>query len=174
MLELVLAAIATVTAVVALLKARSGGTVDKSSEDTLLAITEDYSKRVSRLEGRIVDLQVRLDILETQVVRSNSVVKASEPKVEKVGFVTSHKDSDITKSEICLGDFELAILKCIKEGVKTPLEVRKVVGRSREHVARALKQLYELGLVDRKGGRPFVYSLSDKGLSALDRVASGV
>ena len=169
MLEVTLAIAAIVISALALAAHKLKGTKKEGTDDLILAITEDYSRRVSKLEGKLVDLQVRLDILENQLEKE--ITQRSRVPISQSGsrsIVISQEDkSDITKQGEALGEFELNILRCIGEGAKSPAEVRSVVGRSREHVARALKELYERGFLNRRGGRPFIYSLSDKGRAAL-------
>jgi len=172
MLEVTLAVTAIVIAILALIKPKLKPTKEEKVDDLILAITEDYSRRISKLEGRIVDLQVRLDILESQVekeLRQRSQVTIARSESSSA-VMSQEGKSDITKLSKTLGDFELSILRCIGDGAKSPAEVRSVVGRSREHVARALKELYEEGFLIRRGGRPFIYSLSDKGRAALKGV----
>jgi DNA-binding HxlR family transcriptional regulator len=172
MLEVTLAIAAIVIATLALLTPKLKSKKKVDADDLILAITEDYSRRINKLEGRIVDLQVRLDVLESQVEKEQRQ-RSRAPAIQKgLGSVVMSQESkgDVTKTGEALGDFELSILRCIGEGAKTPSEVRSVVGRSREHVARALKELYERGFLDRSGGRPFIYSLSDKGRAALKSV----
>jgi len=169
MLEVILAIAALVIATLASVAHRVRNTKNEDVNDLILAITEDYSRRVNKLEGRIVDLQVRLDILESRIekeIAQRSRVPITQSEGRSV-VISQGDKSDITKQSGVLGEFELNILRCIGEGAKSPAEVRSVVGRSREHVARALKELYERGFLDRRGGRPFIYSLSDKGRAAL-------
>jgi DNA-binding MarR family transcriptional regulator len=172
MLEVTLAIAAIVIAILAFVAPMLKPAKKENADDLILTITEDYSRRINKLEGRIVDLQVRLDILESQVekeLRQRPPVTIIQG--EPANVVTSQKGkSDITKPSEKLGEFELSILRCIGDGAKSPSEVRSVVGRSREHVARALKELYEKGFLIRRGGRPFIYSLSDKGRAALKGV----
>jgi len=175
MLEITLATAAIVISTLALVVPRLKSTKKEEVDDLILAITEDYSRRVSKLEGRLVDLQVRLDILESHIekeLRQHYRVPAVQSKEELV--VTSQEENDITRRSEALGDFEISILKCIGDGAKSPAEVRAIVGRSREHVARALKDLYEKGFLNRRGGKPFIYSLSDKGRAALKAVDPSV
>jgi DNA-binding transcriptional ArsR family regulator len=176
MLEVALAITAIAIAILALVAPTLKPAKKENADDLILAITEDYSRRISKIEGRVVDLQVRLDILESQLekeLRQRSLVTII--RSEGGNVVTSQAGkSDITKLSEKLGDFELSILRCIGDGAKSPSEVRSAVGRSREHVARALKELYEKGFLIRRGGRPFIYSLSDKGRAALKGVDLGV
>ncbi|MFN3621459.1 MAG: hypothetical protein ACK4TI_01060 [Nitrososphaerales archaeon] len=171
MLETIISLIALLSAILALLvtlkreRKQSGIYPDP---DIMSAFAEEYSRRINKLETRLVDLQVRLDILETKTEKTTP--REEEEKIKKVSFgeLISHKpQDDITKFSRELSNFELTILKCVAEGSKTPSEVKAVVGHSREHVARALKDLYEAGFLYRQGGRPFIYSLSSKGRAVL-------
>ena len=167
MLEAVLAIAALVIATLAFAAPKVKSTKKEDVNDLILSITEDYSRRVNKLEGRIIDLQVRLDILEDRLEKEITQ-RSRVPISQSRSIVISQEDkSDITKQGEALGEFELNILRCIGEGAKSPAEVRSVVGHSREHVARALKELYERGFLNRRGGRPFIYSLSEKGRAAL-------
>ncbi len=162
-LALLLAAIALITH----LKKRSKRGEEYS--DVLLAIVDEYTRRMNKLEAKLVDLEVSLDILMSQAkkVREN---KEERKKIVMEDVISREEKSSITKFHSKLGDFELSILRCVSEGSKTPNEVRAVVGHSREHVARALKNLYEAGFLYREGGKPFVYSLTDKGRAVLSGV----
>jgi hypothetical protein len=169
MLEIILAVAAIIIAILAFIAPKSKSRKSAPADDLILAIIEEYSRRVNKLEGRIVDLQVRLDVLESQVEKELRQRSRGPMTHSEVGSVVISQGvrSDITETSELLGDFELSILRCIGEGAKSPAEVRAVVGRSREHVARALKDLYVKGFLDRRGGKPFIYSLSDKGRAAL-------
>lgn len=173
MLNGIILATALVVAALALLIALKNRQIkSKEQSDIILALTEEYSRRLNKLEARLVDLQVSLEILESQIGRGR--YQSGEDRKTVQNVISQEAKSDVTKSAKVLSDFELSILKCIAEGSKTPTEVRAVVGRSREHVARALKDLYEAGFLYRQGGKPFVYSLSDKGRAVLSDVSSSI
>lgn len=55
------------------------------------------------------------------------------------------------------------ILSIIQEGPKTSREIEKRLGMSREHTARLMKRLYEMGYVIRdEGKRPYKYMLAQR------------
>ena len=60
----------------------------------------------------------------------------------------------------------LKLLKNRSDGM-TSSDISRILGRSREHTARAMKLLYEKGLVDRRG-KPFKYYITEKGVRFLD------
>ena len=60
----------------------------------------------------------------------------------------------------------LRLLKSRSDGM-TSSDISHVLGRSREHTARAMKLLYERGLVERRG-KPFRYYITEKGVRFLD------
>lgn len=170
MLELIIASIALLLAIVALfINIKRNHKQNNANYDVVLALFEEYSRRMNKLETRLVDLQVRLDIIETRIEKPTLHSDVEEvKKIKSFNNVISQKPQiDITKFSKGLSEFELAVLRCVAEGAKTPSEVKAVVGHTREHVARALKDLYEEGFLFRQGGRPFIYSLSDKGRAVL-------
>ena len=75
----------------------------------------------------------------------------------------------VGSTEPTLNDSALTALKLIGErGSVTASDVKVELKLSREHVARLLKNLYEMGLVTREG-KPFRYSLTDNAKSILNR-----
>ena len=76
----------------------------------------------------------------------------------------------VESPEPSLNDSALTALKLIGErGSVTASDVKVELKLSREHVARVLKNLYEMGLVNREG-KPFRYSLTDSARRLLHRV----
>ncbi|MEM4189035.1 MAG: winged helix DNA-binding protein, partial [Candidatus Caldarchaeum sp.] len=66
-----------------------------------------------------------------------------------------------------LHDSALAALRLIRErGSVISSDVSRSLNLSREHAARVMKNLYEMGLVTRSG-KPFKYSLTEKGLALI-------
>ncbi len=137
-------------------------------QDLALVLAEEYSKRIGKLEGKIVDLQVQLDVILVNLERKGKIVKEEPATRVAMGKVISPHRRDVVISRAGeLSVFEINVLRCISDGAKSPAEVRAVVGHTREHVSRALKRLYDLGYLTRNGARPFIYTLSEKGRSLL-------
>jgi len=67
-----------------------------------------------------------------------------------------------------LDETQLAALKLLSEAPKNTRQLTDALGKSREHTARIMKELFELGLVRRNdSSKPFVYQLTDEGLRSL-------
>jgi predicted HTH transcriptional regulator len=70
-----------------------------------------------------------------------------------------HVDPDLQLDEI-----QLAALRLLSESSKNTRQLTNALERSREHIARVMKELFELGLVRRNDStKPFVYQLTDDG-----------
>jgi len=101
------------------------------------------------------------------------------PKSQKTSQDTATKDItipalDIQSSQnnqeerIVLHSSAMAALRLIKEkGSVISSDVSRSLNLSREHTARIMKSLYLKGLVTRSG-KPFRYSLTEKGLALLE------
>ncbi len=73
------------------------------------------------------------------------------------------KTSRIT-SEVTLDQTEITVLRLLAERPRSSVEVKELIGRSREHAARLMKILFEKELVTRDDAKkPFVYRLTEKG-----------
>jgi predicted transcriptional regulator len=60
-------------------------------------------------------------------------------------------------------------LKIILKDSLTSNEIKKAIGRTREHTSRLLKKLYELQLVDRDiTTKPFRYKLTEQGREYIE------
>jgi len=56
------------------------------------------------------------------------------------------------------------VIRLLAEGQKNTRQLTDALQRSREHTARLMKGLFELGLVQRNNAtKPFVYQLTDEG-----------
>jgi CTP-dependent riboflavin kinase len=65
------------------------------------------------------------------------------------------------------------VLKLLAEGPKTSRQIEIVIGRTREHTARLMKKLFELGYVTRDTAtKPYTYSITEVGRAVLQQVAS--
>jgi predicted transcriptional regulator len=63
-------------------------------------------------------------------------------------------------------DTEVRVLRLLVDGSKSSAEIKALVGRSREHTARMMKDLFERGLVVRNDrNKPYVYEITESGRS---------
>lgn len=65
---------------------------------------------------------------------------------------------------LALDETHLAAIKLLGEGPKSTRQLTDALGKSREHTARMMKELFEMGFVARNAStKPFVYQLTDEG-----------
>lgn len=73
------------------------------------------------------------------------------------------------KAELMLDETQLATLRLLAEGTKNTRQLTDTLKKSREHTARVMKELFELGLVRRNvATKPFVYQITDEGRRKLE------
>jgi len=73
------------------------------------------------------------------------------------------------KAELMLDETQLATLRLLAEGTKNTRQLTDTLKKSREHTARVMKELFELGLVRRNvATKPFVYQITDEGRHRLE------
>lgn len=119
----------------------------------------DDDSKLTFYDEKIAELMIRIEALEEKI-KDKSIIKVLPTHQEKVREV----GRELTK----VGDLTHQILELLSKGPMTSIEVQKVVGRSREHVARVLKSLYEQGLIDRDvSGKPFRYTITERGREVL-------
>jgi len=137
--------------------------------DTPEAIAE-YSRRMKEYEDMLVDLRIRLDILE---IRSGERTHdASQTVSQEVGDA-GHKPITIRRTLEQEGSGMVDyVLKLLMEGPKTSRQIEGLIGRSREHTARLMKKLFEMGCVTRDmASKPYTYTITDFGRTALQQVS---
>lgn len=166
-------------------KLRRAASEQRQAADILTMMLSELRHRQTQQDQRIVDHQVRLDVLELRVAGSQEAREAQQSRtvdsggiLEEIRGIMAKEDSgrvsavtqrDVRKKEavsgisVPLNDTERRVISLLGEGPKTPREVQTVIGRSREHTARLLNQLFQAGYVVRDDmKRPFVYRLSRK------------
>ena len=67
-----------------------------------------------------------------------------------------------------MDETQVAALKLLSESSKDTRQLTDALKKSREHTARTMKELFEMGLVARNNStKPFVYHLTELGRSRL-------
>lgn len=130
----------------------------------------EYESRFKEYEDMLVDMRVKLDTLE---IRGSSDASQVSHEIGDVSDA-NHKPKAIRRSLEQEGkglvDY---VLKLLVEGPKTSRQIETVIGRSREHTARLMKKLFELGYVTRDTNtKPYTYAITDVGKTVLSQVAS--
>jgi predicted transcriptional regulator len=68
------------------------------------------------------------------------------------------------RSRITLDETELSVIKLLSVKPRSSVEIKELIGKSREHAARLMKILFDSGLVSRNTSKkPFVYQLTETG-----------
>jgi len=130
--------------------------------DMLTAIRSSLKEQ----QEKILDNSVRLDILEERlksIPQRDITRRVSEPALRH--DIT--QPSTNAEAKEVVGPYGLAradkdILTILQNGPRTVAELRTSLGRSREHIARLMKRLYDQGLVTRSSTMPYMYTLTDK------------
>ena len=132
----------------------------------------EYEHRFKEYEDILVDLKIRLDTMELRAY-SGDVSQASH-ELGDVSRDVNHNPKIIRRSLEQEGkglvDY---VLKLLTEGPKTSRQIETVIGRSREHTARLMKKLFELGYVTRNTAtKPYTYAITEAGKTVLSQIAS--
>jgi outer membrane biosynthesis protein TonB len=78
------------------------------------------------------------------------------------------RESQAPPVPAALDETQLAVIRLLAEGQKNTRQLTDALKKSREHTARLMKGLFELGLVLRNNAtKPFVYQLTDEGRRRL-------
>ena len=129
-------------------------------------------------ETQLIDMKIRLDAMELDTENSEM------PNVEKINeeLARPQKRKQETGSaeikshgtvRIPNMSFEDSIEHVLKLITKKPMTSRDIEvtfgGRSREHISRLMKKLYDDGFVERNTAkRPYTYSITDSGKARID------
>ena len=144
-------------------KTRSVGVSEK--------IAPTNSERVDYYEKELIDMKIRLDTMEldgesfTNADLPTKKVKSFEtPEVEKEEFVAPKPKMSTRVPNMSFEDSLTHVLKLITNGPMTSRDVEVTFGKSREHVSRLMKKLFEDNFVGRDtSARPYRYTITEKG-----------
>jgi predicted transcriptional regulator len=133
--------------------------------------------RLEFYERQLIDMKIRLDLLEIDGSGTKSVEnigfsrfekKVSDPEeilVPKPKFATPKPRQAPNNDYSNIIDFVLGL---ITHKSMTSRDIQNASHRSREHVSRLMKKLYQEGYVERNTRtKPFTYSITDKGKAKI-------
>ena len=134
--------------------------------DMLTEIVSSFNKSIEQKEQRIVDLMMRVELLELKL--NSGQVTSSNLRSNINNSVTS-SDVSFDISDITLTDTELKVVKFLSDGPKRMFEVREEIGKTREHTSRVVSSLVKKGVVEKrsKGGQ-VLCQIRDNVLDKLD------
>ena len=144
-------------------KIRSPGIAEKPNSINL--------ERIDYYEKELIDLKIRLDTMELDgegfvdsVVYKKNTKPVTKHETKKHEFVDPKPNTPSRVPNMSFEDSLVHVLKLITSGPKTSRDIEVTFGKSREHVSRLMKKLFEGGFVSRdKSARPYRYAITEKG-----------
>jgi len=127
--------------------------------------------RIDYYEKELIDMKIRLDSMEldgetfTKPDLPTKKVKSFDvPEVEEPEFVAPKPKAAARVRNMSFEDSVTFVLEKITQGPMTSRDIEVTFGKSREHVSRLMKKLFEDGFVGRDtSARPYRYTITDKG-----------
>ena len=133
------------------------------------------NQRLEYYEKQFIDMKIRLDALnldnegpldEAEMVKIQSEMVKSASRKERRSRSTIEKRARVSRiPNMSSEDSVKHVLKLITKKPMTSRDIEVTFGgRSREHVSRLMKKLFDDGLVERNTtNRPYTYSITDNG-----------
>ena len=163
--------------ILATLLSRYSRLVREADKSTRLAkdVWDSMNSRFSVVDGRIIDLMAKTDVLSSKVGLSAVTSQPQSPPGSttriQLGANKPLESTGMTQSPAQVGestDTEVKVLRLLAEGPKSSAEIKNQLGRSREHTARLMKALFDRGLVVRNDrNKPYVYEITESGKSYM-------
>lgn len=138
------------------------------------------NQRLEYYEKQFIDMKIRLDALnldneeplgEDEMVKIQSEMVKSPSRKERRSRVVVEKHTPVSRiPNMSSEDSVKHVLKLITKKPMTSRDIEVTFGgRSREHVSRLMKKLFDDGLVERDAtNRPYTYSITDSGRKHID------
>ena len=144
------------------------------------------SERLEYYEKQFIDMKIRLDVLEIQGVEENptdpnldlkqfmqKLVENNEPEKQiemiKEPEIVLKKQTSISNipniEHVSPTDY---VLHLITNKAMTSRDIQVTLKKSREHISRLMKKLFESGLVQRNiETKPYTYLITEKGKTKI-------
>ncbi|HEX2170372.1 MAG TPA: hypothetical protein VHF65_08745 [Nitrososphaera sp.] len=143
----------------------------KTNEAVIDAIVLDYTRKLREYDKVISEFRTKIDILEDKnqpqrvISQHPSQIQPHVAPVSESVTITQHP-----KMENEVNSTTDYILKLLAERPRSSREVQFAIGRTREHTARLMKKLHDLGLVSRDiNSKPFQYNITDVGREMMKK-----
>ncbi|MDP8889255.1 MAG: hypothetical protein M3M89_06490 [Thermoproteota archaeon] len=145
----------------------------KTNEAVIEAVVLEYTRRLRDYDKVIAEFRAKVDVIESKVQPHKEVSQDPsqlQPHVAPMSEpVTVTQHAVIEKEVNSTTDY---IFKLLAERPRSSREVQLAIGRTREHTARLMKKLHDLGLVSRDiNAKPFRYNITDAGREMLKKRA---
>ena len=133
--------------------------------------------RLEYYENQLIDMKIRLDAMELDTENSempnfdkvNEELAKPQKRKEEVGSMEIKSQGTARIPNMSFEDSIEHVLKLITKKPMTSRDIEVTFGgRSREHVSRLMKKLYDDGFVERNTAkRPYTYSITDSGKARI-------
>jgi len=133
--------------------------------------------RLEYYENQLIDMKIRLDAMELDTENSempnfdkvNEELAKPQKRKEEAGSMEIKSQGTARIPNMSFEDSIEHVLKLITKKPMTSRDIEVTFGgRSREHVSRLMKKLYDDGFVERNTTkRPYTYSITDSGKARI-------
>jgi len=133
--------------------------------------------RLEYYENQLIDMKIRLDAMELDTENSempnfdkvNEELAKPQKRKEEAGSMEIKSQGTARIPNMSFEDSIEHVLKLITKKPMTSRDIEVTFGgRSREHVSRLMKKLYDDGFVERNTAkRPYTYSITDSGKARI-------
>jgi len=128
-------------------------------------------ERMEFYEKEFIDMKIRLDVMDldgksftSSDLPKKRVKSLEKPEMEKQEFAVPKPNTSPRVPNMSFEDSLTRVLKLITDGPMTSHDVEVTYGKSREHVSRLMKKLFEDDFVGRDtSARPYRYTITEKG-----------
>ncbi len=141
-----------------------------ASTDLGRDLWQALEQRLRKQDERILDVMGRVEVIQFRFTDrpvmgpavTAPIASTSEPKpvpVTEMAVVAYQP-----KLRVTLDETQETVIKLLNDRPRSSVEIKELLGKSREHTARLMKSLFDRGLVTRDDSKkPFVYELSEMG-----------
>lgn len=131
---------------------------------------EALEQRLRKQDERILDVMGKFEVIQSRV-SERPVPSVPQPtskltSIEERPAVTTetYVIPVQRRSPVVLDDTEMSVIKLLNAKPRSSVEIKELIGKSREHAARMMKMLFDSGLVTRDDSKkPFIYQLTETG-----------
>ena len=137
-------------------------------------------ERLEFYERQLIDMKIRLDAIDIESVSNTPEIPRNfagfEDKIhQSVPMATVREEKSVPAStqprrtpNMSLDNTVEVVLGLITDRTMTSRDIQITLGKSREHISRTMKKLFEDGYVERNiRTKPYSYSITQKGRQKL-------
>jgi DNA-binding transcriptional ArsR family regulator len=133
------------------------------------SVTDTHTERYENFPEFKTDISGKVHRNRISDITSQDLANNKSHKYIINNNVDSDSHLDIKYSYSIRRETSIYILKLLQEAPRSAREIQHNVGKTREHISRLMKKLYDEGLVDRNmSTKPFVYKITDEGRKLLE------